>query len=182
MTPKRRSDKGVDRWNSRRIPARVAERAFERVRMNENGCRISEYSVGSHGYAQIGWQEKGTRQTVLAHRAAWVHVNGQMPLGMTLDHVCKERRCVNPEHMRMLPNYENARRINRRDWPMRQCTNGHENTLLEGFARTENGKRRTGVICSECRRIYVARTNWRKRKPGVPLPEKLLLAREKESK
>lgn len=46
-----------DRWNSVPVPERVAQRAYERVDVDENGCWISRYSVASHGYAQIGWQD-----------------------------------------------------------------------------------------------------------------------------
>ena len=130
-----------DRWNSVPVPARVAQRAYERVEVNEDGCWISTYSVASHGYAQIGWQDAGSRHVVLAHRAAWVHVNGQMPLGMTLDHLCKVRRCVNPAHLRMLPNYENARRTHGRDWPLGQCANGHDATHLKKSTRSNWRKR-----------------------------------------
>lgn len=165
-----------DRWNSLPIPERVALRAFERVEVDEDGCWISTYSRGSHGYAQIGWQVDGKAHMVLAHRAAWVHVNGQMPMGMTLDHMCKTKPCVNPSHMRMLPNYENARRIAGKDWPMGQCANGHANTQLVANDRGH----REGLICADCRRLYVGRHNWSKRHPGEPMPERLLLASERE--
>lgn len=162
-----------DRWNSVPVPERVALRAYERVEVDEGGCWISTYSVGSHGYAQVGWNDGVKTRMVLAHRAAWVHVNGQMPLGMTLDHTCKVRRCVNPSHLRMLPNFENARRVSGKDWPMGQCANGHPNTLLR--SRPEGG-----VICAPCRRLHLARHNWRRRHSGEPMPDRLLLASERQ--
>lgn len=168
-------------WNSVPVPARVALRAFERVEVDENGCWISTYSVASHGYAQIGWQDAGSRHVVLAHRAAWVHVNGQMPLGMTLDHTCKVRRCVNPAHLRVLPNFENARRIGGMDWPMGECANGHSTALLRqvGGKRTKSGAPRQGVGCAECYRLYQRRYQWRVAHPGKNLPEHLLLMAER---
>lgn len=177
-----------DRWNSVPIPERVAQRAYENAERNEDGCWVSNYSTGSHGYAQIGWaipkemrRGRSKNEMVLAHRAAWVHVNGQLPLGMTLDHICKVRRCVNPDHLRLLPNFENARRVNGMDWPMGQCANGHPNSLLRpgSSRRKSNDRLQKSVLCSECRRIYYSRSNWRTRHPGEPLPERLLLASEK---
>ena len=51
------------------IPDRVALRALRRFeRDTESGCHISTYSVASHGYAQIGWQDAGYRQVVTAER------------------------------------------------------------------------------------------------------------------
>lgn len=154
----------TEAWNARAIPERVARRALERADKLPNGCRISRYSVASHGYAQIGWAESGRTFMVLAHRAAWVAVNGQMPLGMTLDHTCKERRCVNPEHLRTLPNYENARRVGGMDWPLGTCANGHPHGDLEPVTRrTKSGARRVGRRCRTCNLAAQARYRARKR-------------------
>jgi len=170
------------RWNSVPVPERVAERAYTRVDVTGDGCWISRYSVASHGYSQIGWQNGGKRHVILGHRAAWAHVNGQVPLGMTIDHLCKQRRCVNPDHLRMLPNYENARRIAGMDWPMGSCANGHSNEhIISNPARNKRGERHRGTICAMCRPIYQGRGNWRTRHPGEPMPEHLLLASEREA-
>ena len=113
------------------IPERVAERAGTRYEEADDGCWISTYSVASHGYAQIGWQDGGCRHVITAHRAAWVHRHGrQIVEGHTIDHLCKNRRCVNPEHLRSLPNFENARRTSGRDWPLGTCVRGHSNGEL----------------------------------------------------
>ena len=111
---------------------------------------------------------------VLAHRASWVFVNGQVPVGVTLDHTCKVARCVNPNHLRVIPNFENARRTDGRDWPLGECVNGHSNDHLAKHPS------RDGLICAACRRVYVGRSNWRQRHPGTPLPNHLLLRSEVE--
>lgn len=116
----------------RPIPERVALRAFSRWKLSPGGCYISTYSVASHGYAQIGWKDEATgRMTgTTAHRAAWAHANGQ-PGELTVDHDGKcDHRCVNVDHLRLLPNFENARRTDGRDWPIGECVNGHPNSLL----------------------------------------------------
>lgn len=111
MTSKKTGDPDglVARWGSTEIPTAVAQRALECWDADENGCWISKYSVASHGYAQIGWRVDGKCYATTAHRAAWVHRNGQIPQGMTVDHRCHTRRCVNPDHLRLLTNEENAR-------------------------------------------------------------------------
>ena len=119
------------------IPLRAAKRAATRYVEDENGCFISTYSTASHGYAQIGWVNPGDRRSsmTLCHRAAWVYYHGtQIPDGMTIDHMCHNRRCVNPDHLRLLSNYENARRTAGRDWPIGQCINGHPNKYLRLFS------------------------------------------------
>lgn len=90
------------------IPYRVAERAATRYEENEDGCWISTYSVGSHGYAQIGWSEGGRHRMTTVHRAAWTYHRGPIPEDMTIDHRCHVRRCVRPQCLRLLTNVENA--------------------------------------------------------------------------
>lgn len=89
---------------------------------------------------------------------------------------------MNPAHLRLLPNFENARRVNGLDWPMGQCANGHPNNRLKAVVRVARGKKRLGTICGECRRIYAGRHNWRRRHPGEPLPERFHLANERKVK
>ena len=70
------------------IPERVAKRASTRYEVDPaSGCWVSTYSVASHGYAQVGWREGRERWGTTAHRAAWVHAHGQIPDGMTVDHM-----------------------------------------------------------------------------------------------
>lgn len=146
------SSRSPERWNEVPVPERVAQRAAANVDVQDDGCRISRYSVGSHGYAQIGWQDAGERHMVLAHKAAWTVENGQVPVGMTLDHTCRVRRCVNPAHLRLLPNFENARRIDGKDWPLGTCAKGHpQSSLIPMSRRTKAGKPRVGVTCGECK-------------------------------
>lgn len=124
------------------IPPRVAERAATR-HVVSGSCHVSTYSVASHGYAQIGWNEDGERHVTTAHRAAWVHTNGQIPEGMTIDHLCKNRTCVKAEHLRLLSNFENGRRTFGRDWPLGKCIRGHDNSELQ---TRPSGKR----VCRVC--------------------------------
>lgn len=141
------------------IPSRVAKRAASRYKINGE-CWISTYSVASHGYAQIGWQDGDYRQVVTAHRAAWVYHNEmQIPEGHTIDHLCKNRRCVNPEHLRMLSNFENARRTHGRDWPVGTCVNGHPNSDLYW-----NGKK---YACKPCKVMH--QRNYRARERAKKL-------------
>ena len=48
---------------------------------------------------------------VLAHRYAWTRDHGPIPDGMTIDHVCFERSCVNTEHLRLATHAENTRNL-----------------------------------------------------------------------
>ena len=41
------------------------------------------------------------------HRIAWMEVNGSIPAGLEIDHVCRNRRCVNVAHLRLVTHREN---------------------------------------------------------------------------
>lgn len=59
----------------------------------------------------------------LAHRVAYTELVGPIPKGMTLDHLCRVRACVNPAHLEVVTAEENVRRA----MPIRtHCENGHE--------------------------------------------------------
>lgn len=140
------------------IPHKAAMEAAQKYVEDENGCYISTYSIGSHGYAQKTWiwkDEGGRRRTAgtTAHRAAWRFWQGPIPGGMTIDHLCKNRRCVRREHLRMTTNHENARRTSGRDWPMGECINGHPNSEL----RLWSGRLRCRICTNEIQRRSRAR-------------------------
>jgi hypothetical protein len=134
------------------IPERVALRAVSHVDLDPSGCHVSRYSVASHGYAQIGWHDgMGHREVTVAHRVVWQWVRGPIPDGMTVDHRCNNRRCVNIDHLRLLTNFDNARRTFGRDWPLGQCIHGHPDTEL--FVQ---GPRRRCRTCYDARNRVAA--------------------------
>lgn len=113
----------------------------------EGECWISDYSTGSHGYAQIGWfdEERGREVGTTAHRVSWWGANRKpIKKGMTIDHVCHVKRCVNPLHLRLLSNEANAADNNqiRTNQPTgRLCRNGHP------MVRSAASKK---TYCREC--------------------------------
>ena len=136
-----------------RIPERVIARVRSKIEIDpDRGCHVSTYSVGSHGYAQVGWHdEQGVRTMTLCHRVIWIAEHGPIDPGMTVDHMCKQRKCVRIDHLGLLSNFENARRTAGRDWPIGQCINGHPNSMLH---RQRGGK----VVCGPC--LQASRDRW----------------------
>lgn len=58
------------------------------------------------GYVRV-WRN-GKR--VLAHRLAYVEAKGEIPAGLELDHLCRNRWCRNADHLEAVPHIVNSRR------------------------------------------------------------------------
>jgi hypothetical protein len=73
-----------------------------------DGCWLWTGAIVTGGYGQI---TVATDRTLRAHRAMWMlHHDRIVPIGMTLDHLCRVRRCVNPKHLEPVTIAENVRR------------------------------------------------------------------------
>jgi len=79
-------------------------------------------SGGGYGYACIN------NQVVRAHRAVWEEEIGKIPEGMTVDHVCYQKDCINIEHLRLLTHSENTKlsRTNIARRAKTHCPHGHQ--------------------------------------------------------
>ncbi|MFI1562215.1 HNH endonuclease [Streptomyces sp. NPDC020490] len=70
------------------------------------GCWVWTGSVESKGYGAP--TINGAKRP--AHRVAYEDLVGPIPEGLHLDHLCRVRRCVNPEHLEPVTSRENALR------------------------------------------------------------------------
>lgn len=145
----------------------------------ESGCWIWCGSLGRGGYGKVGHYGK----TLLAHRFVYTELVGPIPRGLQLDHLCRTRACVNPDHLEPVTCRENLMRGD--TWQARNaakthCPRGHEYTEQNTY-RYPDGRRR----CILCRRIddmrptYVERRKQYKRrmrallKAAIPDPEEM---------
>lgn len=82
-----------------------------------------------------------------AHRVAYELTRGPIPAGMEIDHLCRVRSCVNPDHLEAVTRGENLRRGRGKTGAQTHCKRGHELTP-ENTYRYVN---RRGYVCRHCR-------------------------------
>jgi hypothetical protein len=100
-----------------------------------------------NGYHTL-WSNK---KRVRAHRWAYELVNGKIPDGLVIDHLCRNRACVAVDHLRAVTQRENImaglRNIDNRS----HCNHGHP--FKGNIMVRKNGKRE----CAECNRVRARR-------------------------
>lgn len=106
--------------------------------------------------------------TAFAHRVAWLLTRGPIPDGFHVDHLCRNRCCVNPDHLEPVYPLENTRRsrawleAGRKNAAKTHCPSGHpydeHNTLILARGRRDcracnaagAGKRKTNRSRTHC--------------------------------
>lgn len=81
------------------------------TQFTSDGCSVYTRSLNGSGYGP--------------HRRLWTLLNGPIPAGMDVDHICYNRACVEPSHLQLVPHVENMRMAARRKLPKPVCKNGH---------------------------------------------------------
>jgi hypothetical protein len=121
----------------RRSP--VADRFWERVEVTD-GCWSWLGAINTKGYGLLTVD----RRTNLAHRLAYEMLVGPIPDGLHIDHLCRNRSCVNPKHMEPVTPRENVLRgvgTSAQNAAKTHCPEGHPYDYVR-----RSGRRR----CTTC--------------------------------
>lgn len=138
-----------------RVPLSTSER-FESKVVRGPGCWTwTAAHFKKTGYALICMKDPrdGVWRPTVAHRVSYELFVGPIPEGKVLDHLCRNRGCVNPAHLDLVQQQENVRRgmapsaISHRT---NRCQRGHEFTPENTYVRIRNG--RVKRDCRECAR------------------------------
>lgn len=128
-------------------PQRAIDRLRNHVLIDERGCWVFQGGL-ANGYGRATWSTNGKMTYALAHRVMYTHEVGQIPEGLDLDHLCRNRACCNPAHLEPVSRQTNLLRgdtIPARRSATTECPKGHpydsENTISDSKGRRN---------CREC--------------------------------
>jgi hypothetical protein len=149
-----------------RIEGTAEERFWPKVDKTDT-CWLWTARKTRQGYGEfaVGIAPDGTKLRMYAHRWAYEQHVGPMPEGLELDHLCKQRACVRPDHLEAVTHAENVRRgdapavAGAHERAKTHCPKGHpysgDNLII-----ARNG----GRLCRTCRRASSLRWYYQQRK------------------
>jgi hypothetical protein len=115
------------------------------------GCWVYTGPLSDKGYARVSYEGK----VWSLHRLSWTLLNGPIPKGLVIDHLCRNRACCNPAHLEPVTDLENIRRSPIHHGAKTHCAQGHpfsaENT---GIAYHKGTRHR---YCRTCQRACNSR-------------------------
>lgn len=138
--------------------------------LKKHQCWEWQSSLNLSGYGQISIKNK----PYLAHRIAYFYFNGKIKSSYVIDHICMNKKCVNPNHLRQVnyktSNTENTNGAAYINSQKTHCPQGHpysgKNLVIKNIKN-----KRTQRRCRSCDKLYKA--NLYKRQTLTDLEQKL---------
>ncbi len=128
------------------------ERFLSRIQVTEDGCWKWTGTPHPAGYGSFQFRQA----SYLAHRVAYTWLKEPIPEGLDIDHLCRVRICVNPEHLEPVTRQVNLLRghgVTAGNAAKTHCKHGHEFTEANTYI--------DNLGCRYCR---ACRAQWRREK------------------
>lgn len=119
---------------------RWLERMTAKVEVDANGCWLwlGKKDIGT-GYGRVRF--RGAQ--IGAHRRMYELVNGPIPAGLQIDHLCRVRLCINPVHLEAVTPRENTMRstaVTKKNAQKTACPQGHPYNDHNTYRRPDGGR------------------------------------------
>lgn len=118
-----------------------------------DGCWPWTAAKSDNGYGRVG---RGSTTTLLAHRIVYELLIGPIPAGLELDHLCRRRDCVRPDHLEPVTHRVNVQRGPKDGYGWRgrltECGRGHPYDAANTRHRRDGSR-----VCRTCHRATQAR-------------------------
>lgn len=131
------------------------------IQLNDDSPQAAEYPVGYVVCESGCWEWVGCKnhrgyglffadgKLRIVHRVIYERAKGAIPDGFAIDHLCRKRDCVNPDHLEAVSHKENNSRSSSpsaENEKKTHCKNGHEFTESNTYRYPGANKRRC-VTC-----------------------------------
>ncbi len=144
----------------------LKEEFFKRV-IIKDGCWEWTNRLLKSGYGNMKFNGK----TLLAHRVSLIVHGFEIPERMCVDHICKNRGCINPNHLRIVTTrqnvLENSNGITAKNKLKTNCLRGHELSYKNlGLTIDKNGANKR--YCKQCKYDY--KKQWKANRKALGYP------------
>lgn len=148
------------------VPQKLIDVFWSKVDVRSpDECWTWQLGRNAEGYGKVSWSGRLNSGTGLAHRVAWVVSGGTLGPEDTIDHMCRNRPCCNPTHLRVLSRSENS---SNNGFKIRtHCPSGHAYDETNTYVSPRGHRSCRACSRERQRKVTKAISDKRKRADGV---------------